>query len=733
METNFSTSQETIQLLQQTKLNQFDLIFKGELDDFEYEVIISLRELIIWLKLPNNHYYFLRPISSIKFSKNEIENSSISQINSHDIAISFELHIGKLSIDLTYQLKEDCLIQCTNTTLELKQSLIFNPYLRDSLISTAEFKLAQHRTHYFEQTEGRSGYCFGDFGKGQQGCFLYWQDLGALKLLCQDTESSLKDTVRIGTTPFGFLFPTNQKVLKAKKKYVLHRSYVVYHRLKPKSTEEINRLFFSLMKAVYPSVEQPKKTLHSFRKKTQQSLYDLSTTFGCWKQVNNFEYLNAYMNSYDSPAESMVQSAILKPLFGYNALNPSVKTQDIISKLSTNLTSFFDDELGTFHRWLPSESYLLDFEEEHQRSFIMDSWYLHYPILQLAYLFESGFEHDTLHQMFIDSLSFLKKLAKNYNYEWPILFNIYTLEIIKNESDNQHKGQKDMVGLYMLIMLKAYALTKNKSFLNEAKYAGNKALNFGLNDLYQSNNTAYTAEAYIELAALSNESKYLKVAEICLGNIIRNCAIWHMDYGNSTNRHNFFSLFPLKTGSYTAAFEEHETLTSFHRIIYAIHKNQISLMNEIVFFMVEYIQHALPRLPYYYPPTLPSDIFADQIKTGFILKNKWIPVEDLGDGWNAVGAIGQEVYGAALFFNLSIYHELQAYDKIIGYSSLPFFIKNNIAVEINFLGANHQEGLLKLFPSIKHRMKLTLNNKRIKLENVIRIKTNDCLKIYKVN
>ena len=66
----------------------------------------------------------------------------------------------------------------------------------------------------------------------------------------------------------------------------------------------------------------------------------------------------------------------------------------------------------------------------------------------------------------------------------------------------------------------------------------------------------------------------------------------------------------------------------------------------------EFIKYAIGRLAYYYPPLLPDEMIADEIKTGEIKKDLWVPLEDIHDGWEKSGSVGQEVYGAGLAFGI---------------------------------------------------------------------------------
>src|SRR5690606_5409470 len=140
--------------------------------------------------------------------------------------------------------------------------------------------------------------------------------------------------------------------------------------------------------------------------------------------VEDAAYLNAYLNSYENPPESMVQLAILRPLFEYQQNFGNDQSSKIIRDLTQNLPHFFDEQLDIIHRWLPADSYLLNFDEEQKRSFIMDSWYLLYPLLQLAFLFEQGFKDNILEEQFQKSLLYIRRAAKAFDYDWPIFFKI---------------------------------------------------------------------------------------------------------------------------------------------------------------------------------------------------------------------------------------------------------------------------------------------------------------------
>jgi hypothetical protein len=53
---------------------------------------------------------------------------------------------------------------------------------------------------------------------------------------------------------------------------------------------------------------------------------------------------------------------------------------------------------------------------------------------------------------------------------------------------------------------------------------------------------------------------------------------------------------------------------------------------------------------------LPENLFSDQVKVGEVDKKLWIALEDLHDGWEKSGEVGQEVYGAGNAFGISPRH-----------------------------------------------------------------------------
>ncbi|HWV68316.1 MAG TPA: hypothetical protein VN105_20800, partial [Chitinophaga sp.] len=295
----------------------------------------------------------------------------------------------------------------------------------------------------------------------------------------------------------------------------------------------------------------------------------------------------------------------------------------------------------------PAASDRLDKSEEHKRPMVMDSWYLHHPLMNLIRLIKNGKYQDKENILFT-SLDFAIKVAHHFNYKWPVFYNMETLEVIKAETTPGKGGEKDVAGIYSSVMLQAWELTQKKEYLEEAKTACLSLQGEGFELFYQANNTAFTASAALKLFTITKEEVYLNISYLCLANMFKNMWLWNCNYGHAKDYPTFFAVFPLRDAPYTAVYEETECFASF--VDYLSLSEDISIPVSIRLLLAEFIRYYINRAPYYYPPMLPENTISKNTKTGEVAGKLWIPIEDLQDGWSESGTVGQEVYGAGLAF-----------------------------------------------------------------------------------
>lgn len=90
--------------------------------------------------------------------------------------------------------------------------------------------------------------------------------------------------------------------------------------------------------------------------------------------------------------------------------------------------------------------------------------------------------------------------------------------------------------------------------------------------------------------------------------------------------------------------------------------------------MAEYIRFLVERSVYYYPTMLPKEMLSEEVKTGEVDSNLWIALEDLHDGWEQSGQVGQEVYGAGNAFGILPRHYMQvAGEPFMIYTDYPTY------------------------------------------------------------
>jgi hypothetical protein len=371
---------------------------------------------------------------------------------------------------------------------------------------------------------------------------------------------------------------------------------------------------------------------------------------GCWSFAAGKTYVNAYLSDYSTPPELMVQLAVLMPLLDY-AQCTGVQPASTEAVRST-LESFFDPGLHTVRRWLPARDGDLDGDEEQKKPNVMDSWYLHHTLLNLGRLAAQG--DDGARMLFFDSLKYVTTAARRFKYDWPIFFDIETLEIIKAESKPGAGGQKDVPGIYAHVMLQAWDMTGEQQYLDEASRAGRAIANRGFDIYYQANITAFGAYATFRLWKITGKKRFLDACYLCLANMFANMWLWDCDYGYGRDYKTFLSAVPVKDAPYIASYEEQEVCATFATLL--TESIDDDLLPSVTLLLSEYVRRLADRAWFSYPVNVPPEILPDRPKTGELSRELWIPLEDMQDGWEKSGAVGQEVYGAGLALGVVVRH-----------------------------------------------------------------------------
>jgi hypothetical protein len=428
---------------------------------------------------------------------------------------------------------------------------------------------------------------------------------------------------------------------------------------------------------------------------------------GAWQQANGIPYLNAYLCDYDTPPESMVQLAVLAPFKEYEKW--SGEKQSICDDLIKGLPAFYDPKINCINRWLPSMMDKLDKSEEQKKEMVMDSWYLHHPLMNLARLALDG--DKTAEKLVLDSIDYAIKVAHHFKYEWPVFYNMETLEIIKEETAPGAGGEKDVPGSYAHLMLLMFKLTKEKRYLNEAEKAARKLADQGLNILYQANNTAFAAAALLELFKITNKKLYLDISYTCLSGLFKNIQLYDCKYGYGKNYVNFFSIYPLNDAPYTAAYEELEVYAALSE--YMSLAKDVDILPSLRTLIPEFVKYTVSRIAYYYPTMLPKEMLSEEVKTGEIQPDLWVPLEDLYNGWEKSGQVGQEVYGSGMAFGIVSRQYIKIDEDFFLFIDYPYeYSKRGKSITLKLDGDKDMSCNLKIIrlKDRKIQMKVFYNN-----------------------
>jgi hypothetical protein len=593
--------------------------------------------------------------------------------------------IGLFTVRLSFPDPENNLLRY-QTTLKPDTDLLIPFWPRDIIIPGKEGKPEQTAGKiHASQVGTRSGMIYFSVTRPKAGSVFYMQDLTSLNAYCEQVQASAGNTVGGQWPELGLLLPpAKDKPLKAGVEIIVSDAIVQLRKTVPEDEAAMSRQYLDMLAAAYLQLAKPVTNCKNWARIVDNGLKDLKDNTGCWSQFHSHEYFNAYVCDYKTPPEIMVQLAILVPLMEYEQWNRD--DHYFIKLIQKGLPTFYNEKIGTIMRWLPAAEDALEEEEEQKKPKIMDAWYLHHPLLNLSRMALWG--NQVAKDLFLNSLAFTIRVAHHFNYEWPVFYNMETLEVTKAETQPGKGGEKDVAGIYTHVMLQAFELTKDKKYLKEAEKAAKTLQGKGFDVFYQANNTTFSAGALLRLYKITGNKLYLDLSYLCLAGVFKNVSLWDCNYGYGKHFPSFFSIFPLSDAPYTAAYEEQEVFSAMHD--YLAHAEGIDILPSIRLLMAEFIRYMVDRAPYYYPPMLPKKMLSEKVKTGEVDDKLWIPLEDLHDGWEKSGEVGQEVYGAGIAFAVVPRHFLKVPGEefIIGvdYPAKDFSCRKGAPAKFKIIG-----------------------------------------------
>ena len=336
--------------------------------------------------------------------------------NGNDLLFNLGSAAGKFTVNLQFPDQHNPVLRyTTHLTPEIPMFIPFWP--RDILPLTAIGEIQNTAgTIHAEQVGTRSGNLFFSLTKPITGSVFYFQNLTALADYCEDTKTSAGGLVGGQWPELGFTLPaTESDPLLAGKGYVISDAFVHFTTQIPTDQVQMMKQFLNSTALIYLLIPRPVTKYHNWLTTVEKGLNDLSNHKGCWAYGGGNSFLNAYVADYKTPAEIMVQLAVLLPLIEYQ--NWKGKPHRVYKEMNAGFALFYDKKMKTISRWLPVMEDNLDKSEEQKEERVMDSWYLHHPLVNLARL--AQMKDKNAEKLLMDSIDYAIKVARHFNYQWP--------------------------------------------------------------------------------------------------------------------------------------------------------------------------------------------------------------------------------------------------------------------------------------------------------------------------
>jgi hypothetical protein len=503
------------------------------------------------------------------------------------------------------------------------------------------------------ETEGRvhagqrglnGGLVYLTLAKPRCGSLLYFQNLTALNDYCLATGTKPDGVVGGQWPELGCQLPTTvdarnppEKALPAGREFVLSDVFLHFRAEIPEDTRQSARQFLDLLGGVYAHLERPDTEYHDWPRRAEETLRDLANS----PKATIRHYGNLYVHPYTDAEypDSMVQLTVTTPILEYQEWKG--KPIPLADELRKGMRRFYDKELKVVRRYLPNVGDDKNADE-------VDSWYLYHPLTNLARL---ALEYDdrTAREMFLGSLDYAIKAAHHFQYNWPVMYNVRTMEVIEATRKEHEPGQSDAGGLYAYVMLKAWEMTGEGRYLEEARKAIDATKDREFDLAYQTNLTAWGVNACIHLWRITGEEFYREQSYVFLASFFHNTVIWESRLGTAEHYSTFLGETCLHDAPYMAIYECFESYCAFHEYLT---QGQEDLPDSVRLLVTEYLKYTLTRAWYYYPKELPEDVLSKEVRNAHIDRKLAFPLEDLYPDGQPAGQVGQEIYGCGAAFSL---------------------------------------------------------------------------------
>ncbi len=466
--------------------------------------------------------------------------------------------------------------------------------------------------------------------------------------------------------------------------------------------DKAERFIYSLSE-IYNHIYKPDTVYTDWQEVVSYELLDLLDS-KCWVTVDGIDFLRAYVDipRYTS-AELIAQLDVLVAIEKYEQQFGDVT--DIDSILEINLPYFYNDEHQTIVNDYPNLGITRG-----------DSWYTMELHIGLAKLAKMG--NDVAGSLLFASIQTVIDFAHNVNYEFPVFFEYGTNDPISG-------SEPDVAGGYAYLMLECYNITGEQEYLNEVIVSIGHIEGRGFGLAYELQMTAACATSCARLYQITGDIEYLRMSYMPIVNIMRCCWLWECDYGYASDYLTFFGMSPMQEAGVITMKEQYETweyLKEYQEIAEELIPDYFNNLTR------GFIDYTPSVLKYSLPPFLPDDaLWTETCLYGSINDTMYIPLEDLRQGWDKSGYIGQEIYGAGgpitIAAILAGVHEPEDEDypsSCLILKVIPNPFTSSITIEYLITGDDSIKTNFKIYNILGQHVKTLLNKNRMSGKYTVR-------------
>jgi hypothetical protein len=496
---------------------------------------------------------------------------------------------------------------------------------------------------------------------------LYWLDLSELNPFMQAAHYTPSATPsRRGQTLGHNLSVTDLRALPTGQPVPVYDSYVFLAPGEPDGEVAMFRRYLDQVGSIYDLIAVPEDPLPDWADLGRRTLADLEDP-DTWLELDDQRYWRAYVGDTRQSAELITQLDV-----GLGAVRYAARygqSADLAAEITRGLPSFYNSRFQMVQNSGP-----LVVTGDQGRG---DTWYEMGHALKLAEWGLMG--NETAGRLALDSAEAWMDYAHAADYDFHLFYSFPD----PDAPEKAWKGtgrEPDCAGGYAYYMLLLHELTASTSsaqggetnYLDEAKAAIEHLRGHGFSLAYETHITAQAAAAAARLWQITGNEAYLELSYGPVANLVRLSRLYEVDHGPAADARTFFGLMPTQRAAVVTPKEQYEAWIYLNEYLRRVHGQVDPSVEKLV---AEFCKHTLLTLPYALPPLLPEGV-ATEHPAAYESVNVnrldlYIPLEDMGSGWDVWGAIGQEVYGAGMAPTLAALAYVEITPGMVVYSGYP--------------------------------------------------------------